>query len=82
MDFFRKCDIYVYIYWKILNGKLHFLCSGRLLAINYFRKKTSLKMFDRLLNTPLDNTFQGIAKRRQKSSMHDFTRDFGFVIKK
>ena len=39
-------------------------------------------MFDMLLNTPLDNTFQGIAKRRQKSPMHDFTRDFGFVIKK
>ena len=43
MDFFRKCDIYVYIYWKILNGKLHFLCSGRLLAINYFRKKNFIK---------------------------------------
>ena len=39
-------------------------------------------MFDRLLNTPLDNTFQGITKRRQKSSMHDFTRDFVIVIKK
>ena len=50
--------------------------------LTIFAKKTSLKMFDMLLNTPLDNTFQGIAKRRQKSPMHDFTRDFGFVIKK